>query len=58
MRLLLRSETGKFTLTKELTGDDHIPPCAILSHTWALDNNEEVDFEDMTNGTGENKPSY
>ena len=57
MRLLLRSETGKFTLTKELIGDDQIPPYAILSHIWELDN-EEVAFEDMINGTGEDKPGY
>jgi len=57
MRLLLRGETGKFTLTRDFVGEDSIPSYAILSHTWGLDN-EEVTFEDMTNGTGENKPGY
>jgi len=57
MRLLQRSETGEFSLTKDLDGDDPIPPYAILSHTWGLDT-EEVTFEDMTNGTGENTPGY
>jgi hypothetical protein len=38
MRLLLRNETGKFTLTRELIGNDQIPPYAILSHTWGPDN--------------------
>ncbi|KAF4628465.1 hypothetical protein G7Y89_g9687 [Cudoniella acicularis] len=57
MRLLLRSETGRFTLTKEFVGDDQIPPYAILSHTWGPDN-EEVTFEDIVNGTGEAKPGY
>jgi len=57
MRLLLRSETGEISLTKDLVGDDPIPPYAILSHTWGPDN-EEVTFEDMINGTGEDKPGY
>lgn len=58
MRLLLRSETGKFSLTDEFAGDDVIlPPYAILSHTWGPDN-DEVTFEDLANGTGENKDGY
>ena len=57
MRLLLHSETGSFSLTKDLVGDDPIPPYAILSHTWGPDT-EEVTFEDMRTGTGEKKPGY
>jgi hypothetical protein len=57
MRLLHRSETGEISLTKDLVGDDPIPPYAILSHTWGLDA-EEVTFEDLTNGTGGKKPGY
>jgi hypothetical protein len=57
MRLLRHSETGDFSLTKDLVGDDLIPPYAILSHTWGVDT-EEVTFEDLTNGTGEGKPGY
>jgi hypothetical protein len=57
MRLLLRSETGEFTLTEDLVGDDLIPPYAILSHTWLADT-EEPTFEDLTNGTGEEKLGY
>ncbi|KAH8661592.1 hypothetical protein BGZ60DRAFT_491655 [Tricladium varicosporioides] len=57
MRLLLHSETGKFTFTKEFVGNDQIPPYAILSHTWGPDN-EEVTFDDIVNGTGEVKPGY
>jgi hypothetical protein len=57
MRLLLRSETGKFILTKDLVGDDPIPPYAILSHTWLADT-EEPTFKDLTNGTGEEKLGY
>ncbi|PQE09027.1 hypothetical protein CJF30_00010830 [Rutstroemia sp. NJR-2017a BBW] len=57
MRLLLLSETGKSTLTKDFIGDDQIPPYAILSHTWGPEN-EEVTFEDIVNGIGEVKPGY
>jgi hypothetical protein len=56
MRLLQRSETGEFSF-RNLVGDDTIPPYAILSHTWGLDT-EEVAFEDMIKGTGEQKPGY
>jgi hypothetical protein len=57
MRLLVRSETGEFSLTNALVGDDPIPPYAILSHTWLADT-EEPTFEDLTNGTGEEKLGY
>ncbi|KAG9229631.1 hypothetical protein BJ875DRAFT_499792 [Amylocarpus encephaloides] len=57
MRLLVHSEIGRFTFTKEFTGDDQIPPYAILSHTWGPDN-EEVTFEDIVNETGDIKPGY
>jgi len=57
MRFLLRSNTGQFSLTKDLVGDDTIPPYAILSHTWGPDT-EEVTFEDLINGTGEAKLGY
>lgn len=57
MRLLLLSETGEFSLTGDLVGDDTIPPYAILSHRWGPDT-EEVTFEDITNGTGKDKPGF
>ncbi len=57
MRLLQRSNTGEFSLTKDFVGDDTIPPYAILSHTWGADT-EEVTFEDLTDGTGKDKPGY
>jgi hypothetical protein len=57
MRLLLRIETGKFGLSKEFTGDDEIPRYAILSHRWGPED-EELTFEDLVNGTGENKHGY
>jgi hypothetical protein len=57
MRLLFRSETDEFTLTKGLVGDDPIPPYAIFSHTWGPDS-EEVTFADVTDGTGKRKSGY
>ena len=57
MRLLLRGDTGELSLTKDLVGDDIIPPYAILSHTWG-EEAEEVTFEDLANGAGKDKPGY
>ena len=54
MRLLERSNTGQFSLTKDLVGDDEIPPYAILSHTWGAAT-EEVTFQDQINGIGKGK---
>jgi len=56
MRLLLRSNTGEFSLTEDLVGDDTIPPYAILSHTWK--EGEEVTFKDLMDGTGKSKTGY
>ena len=55
MRLLRRSDTGDFSLTQFV--NEAIPPYEILSHTWGAEI-EEVTFEDLTNGTGKNKPGY
>jgi len=55
MRLLHRSDTSDFGLTQ--FSNDAIPPYAILSHTWGADD-EEVTFDDLTNGTGKDKPGY
>ena len=57
MRLLRRSKPGEFSFNKNFVGNDPIPPYAILSHTWGADA-EEVTFEDLTNGTGKDKPGY
>ena len=57
MRLLKHSGTGEFSFTKDLVGDDPIPPYAILSHTWGSDT-DEATFEDVTNGVGKHKASY
>lgn len=57
MRLLERNSAGKFILSKNFIDDDEVPPYAILSHTWGADA-EEVTFEDLTNGTGQDKAGY
>jgi NACHT domain/Heterokaryon incompatibility protein (HET) len=57
MRLLRRSNTGELSFSKNFVGKDTIPPYAILSHTWGADA-EEVTFEDLTKGTGKDKPGY
>jgi hypothetical protein len=57
MRLLQQNETGEFGFTKDLVGDDQIPPYAILSHTWGSDTSE-ITFEDLTNGTSKHKAGY
>ncbi|KAH7090284.1 heterokaryon incompatibility protein-domain-containing protein, partial [Paraphoma chrysanthemicola] len=56
MRLLRITGDGEFTLSEH--SDPHIPAYAILSHTWAVRNEEEVTFEDMSNGSWRNKPGY
>jgi hypothetical protein len=56
MRLLQRlPENGGFSLVERL--GDHIPPYAILSHTWGLDK-DEVIYKDVTKGRGKSKPGY
>jgi hypothetical protein len=57
MRLLQHSDTREFSFTRDLVGDDKIPPYAILSHTWGSDT-DEVTFEDPTNGISKNKAGY
>jgi Heterokaryon incompatibility protein (HET) len=55
MRLIQDDGRGNFSLV-EYT-DVHIPPYAILSHTWGVDS-EEVTFRDLVQGTGKNKVGY
>jgi hypothetical protein len=55
MRLLCPEADGDFSLV-EYVGS-HIPPYAILSHTWGADH-EEVTFKDLTEGAGKNKAGY
>jgi hypothetical protein len=52
MRLLHFDESGRLTWPEF---NNNIPPYAILSHTWGVD---EVRFEDLENGTGEGKAGY
>jgi hypothetical protein len=52
MRLLEYHNNGKFSLTEFF---DNIPPYAILSHTWGL---EEVTFKDMIEGNGRSKTGF
>jgi hypothetical protein len=56
MRLLYYTSDGQLGLTKDLTGDDEIPPYAILSHTW--DEGQEVTFDDMMNNSGKRKTGF
>ncbi|RYP80699.1 hypothetical protein DL770_006113 [Monosporascus sp. CRB-9-2] len=55
MRLLQRQGDGSVTLTKYLI--DTLPPYAILSHTWG-DDDQEVNFDDITKGLGQHKDGY
>ncbi|KAF2267319.1 hypothetical protein CC78DRAFT_87535 [Lojkania enalia] len=57
MRLLLRSGIGGFSLTKDFTGHNTIPPYAVLSQTCGSDT-EEATLEDLTGDTGKYKPGY
>ncbi|KAK4200781.1 WD40-repeat-containing domain protein [Triangularia verruculosa] len=49
MWLLERDRQGGFRLTSNLP-DNQLPPYAILSHTWLLDNEKEVTFQDLSSG--------
>ncbi|OCL04895.1 hypothetical protein AOQ84DRAFT_414979 [Glonium stellatum] len=55
MRLLKLNNNGELSLTKDLI--DKIPPYGILSHTWG-DDEEEVTFQDLKNGSGKKKAGY
>jgi hypothetical protein len=56
MRLLERKANGEL-LFRECTGND-VPAYAILSHTWATDNSNEVSFQDLECSTGKSKAGY
>ncbi|RYP24412.1 hypothetical protein DL767_008620 [Monosporascus sp. MG133] len=55
MRLLTLRDNGDLSLSKDLIKD--IPPYAILSHTWG-DDDQEVTFKDVEEGTGRDKAGY
>jgi Heterokaryon incompatibility protein (HET) len=56
MRLLQLKTNGEFGLTKDLI--NKIPPYAILSHTWGGEDDQEVSFKDLVEGSGNTKPGY
>jgi len=55
MRLLKYESNGEFSLTD--FDSDSVPQYAVLSHTWGADH-EEVNFRDLTEGTGKGKAGY
>jgi len=55
MHLLQVDENGGFSLTKDLIYN--IPRYAILSHTWG-EEEEEVTFKDLKEGSGKTKAGY
>ena len=55
MRLLKIEENGEFSLTKDIIYPTM--PYVILSHTWGEDD-EEVTFEDLKDGSGKTKKGY
>jgi len=55
MRLLQLDDNGEFSLAEHI--GTNVPPYAILSHTWAADD-EEVTFKDLIKGTGKAKAGY
>ena len=55
MRLLELKGNDELSLTKDIVSN--IPDYAILSHTWG-DDEEEVNFEDLTKGYGKTKAGY
>jgi hypothetical protein len=56
MRLLQYTSGDELAWTKDLIGDDKIPPYAILSHTW--DEGQEVTFDDLMRNSGKSKTGY
>jgi hypothetical protein len=52
---LLHLESGNLNLTEDYT--EHVPPYAILSHTWGKDI-KEVTFDDFKEGNHINKTRY
>ncbi|KAI1346857.1 kinesin light chain 1 [Xylaria sp. FL0043] len=55
MRFLELQDDGRLGLTEDLASG--FPPYAILSHTWGPDN-QEVTYEDIKTGKGEDKDGY
>jgi hypothetical protein len=55
MRLLKLEKNCEISLTKDIPYPTK--PYAILSHTWG-DDDKEVNFKDLKNGSGETKDGY
>ena len=55
MRLLQLLANGEISLARDLI--EHVPPYAILSHTWGSDE-EEVTFSDLRAGVGRTKAGF
>ncbi|KAI4601982.1 hypothetical protein KJ359_010848 [Pestalotiopsis sp. 9143b] len=57
MRLLRRTADGSYEITGPYLIKDSIPAYSVLSHTWLLDNDQEISFQDLTTGEPINKPA-
>jgi hypothetical protein len=60
MRLLYRQSTGGFALTKNYAKLVEVPRYAALSHTWLLEEGDDVTYGDIVNGAANitGKPGY
>ncbi|KAH3958519.1 hypothetical protein HBH98_077100 [Parastagonospora nodorum] len=56
MRLLTYDGEGSLILTRNLIGNDEVPPYAILSHTWV--EGQEVTFDEFESKQGKSKSGY
>ncbi|KAI9652510.1 MAG: hypothetical protein M1821_008374, partial [Bathelium mastoideum] len=56
MRLLECESDGRLKFHEFNDGD--VPTYAILSHTWNVDNKEEVSYQDVETGNSESKAGY
>jgi hypothetical protein len=56
MRLLEITIDGQFFFTEWFRRGDHVPPYAILSHTW--EQGQEVTYDDWINGRAMDKKGY
>ena len=57
MRLLRWTGQNTISLTRDLHNNER-PPYAISSHTWVVDNNEEVTFAEVEAAEGQKKAGY
>ena len=58
MRLLERQPDGELVLHTFAGKDASVPAYVILSHTWAVDNSQEVSFQDIEAGMGSGKAGF